>query len=57
MEDGMVGALIQRAVEGDRDKASVMELGGRGIEPIEGSRASEGSVRGFWTGYRHLTGL
>src|SRR5438105_4896443 len=57
MEDGMVGALIQRAVQGDRDKASVMELGGRGIEPIEGSRASEGSVRGFWTGYRHLTGL
>ena len=57
MEDGMVGALIQRSIEGDRGEASVMELGGRGIEPIQGSRASEGSVRGFWTGYRHLTGL
>ena len=57
MEDGMVGALIQASVAGDRDKASVMMLGGRGIEPIEGSRASEGSVRGFWTGYRALTGL
>lgn len=57
MEDGMVGALIQRSIEGDKDKASVMELGGRGIAPIEGSRASEGSVRGFWTGYRALTGL
>jgi anthranilate 1,2-dioxygenase large subunit/terephthalate 1,2-dioxygenase oxygenase component alpha subunit len=57
MEDGMIGALIQRSIEGDRDKASVMELGGRGIEPIAGSRASEGSVRGFWTGYRFLTGL
>ena len=57
MEDGMVGALIQRSIEGDKHKASVMELGGRGIAPIEGSRASEGSVRGFWTGYRALTGL
>jgi anthranilate 1,2-dioxygenase large subunit/terephthalate 1,2-dioxygenase oxygenase component alpha subunit len=57
MEDGMVGALIQQSIEGDKDKASVMELGGRGIAPIEGSRASEGSVRGFWTGYRALTGL
>jgi anthranilate 1,2-dioxygenase large subunit/terephthalate 1,2-dioxygenase oxygenase component alpha subunit len=57
MEDGMVGALIQRSIEGDKDKASVMELGGRGIAPIDGSRASEGSVRGFWTGYRALTGI
>jgi anthranilate 1,2-dioxygenase large subunit/terephthalate 1,2-dioxygenase oxygenase component alpha subunit len=57
MEDGMIGALIQDSTQGDKDKASVMELGGRGIEAIEGSRASEGSVRGFWTGYRALTGL
>jgi len=55
MEDGMVGSLVQQGIEGDKDKASVLELGGRGIEPIEGSRASEGSVRGFWTAYRHLT--
>jgi phenylpropionate dioxygenase-like ring-hydroxylating dioxygenase large terminal subunit len=57
MEDGMVGALVQQGVEGDQDKASVMELGGHGYEAIEGSRASEGSVRGFWTAYRALTGL
>lgn len=57
MEDGMVGALVQQGIEGDQDKASVMELGGRGIAAIEGSRASEGSVRGFWTAYRALTGL
>lgn len=57
MEDGMIGALVQQSIAGDPDKASVMELGGRGIEPIAGSRASEGSVRGFWTGYRTLTGL
>jgi len=57
MEDGMIGTLIQQGIEGDKEKASVLELGGRGIEPIAGSRASEGSVRGFWTGYRELTGL
>lgn len=57
MEDGMIGTLIQQGIEGDKDKNSVLELGGRGIEPIAGSRASEGSVRGFWTGYRELTGL
>ncbi len=57
MEDGMVGSLVQQGIEGDKDKASVLELGGQGIEPIEGSRASEGSVRGFWTAYRHLMQL
>jgi anthranilate 1,2-dioxygenase large subunit len=57
MEDGMIGGLIQQGIEGDKDECSVLELGGRGIEPIAGSRASEGSVRGFWTGYRHLMGL
>ena len=57
MEDGMIGTLIQQGIEGDKDKASVLELGGCGIEPIAGSRASEGSVRGFWTGYRELTRL
>jgi anthranilate 1,2-dioxygenase large subunit/terephthalate 1,2-dioxygenase oxygenase component alpha subunit len=57
MEDGMVGSLIQQSIEGDKDKASIMELGGHGIAAIEGSRASEGSVRGFWTAYRALTGL
>ncbi|HEX9465595.1 MAG TPA: Rieske 2Fe-2S domain-containing protein [Alphaproteobacteria bacterium] len=57
MEDGMVGGLVQRGIGGDRDKCSVLELGGNDIEPIEGSRASESSVRGFWAGYRELMGL
>jgi anthranilate 1,2-dioxygenase large subunit/terephthalate 1,2-dioxygenase oxygenase component alpha subunit len=57
MEDGMIGALVQGSVRGDPHRASVMEMGGRGIEAEAGSRASEGSVRGFWTGYRALTGL
>ena len=57
MEDGMVGGLVQRGIEGDKDKCSVMRLGGDGTEPIPGTRATEGSVRGFWKGYRALMGL
>ena len=57
MEDGMIGGLVQKGIAGDLDKAAVLEMGGHGIEPIPGSRVSEGSVRGFWTGYRALMGL
>jgi phenylpropionate dioxygenase-like ring-hydroxylating dioxygenase large terminal subunit len=57
MEDGMIGGLVQKGIAGDLDKASVLEMGGHGIEPIPGSRVSEGSVRGFWTGYRALMGF
>jgi phenylpropionate dioxygenase-like ring-hydroxylating dioxygenase large terminal subunit len=57
MEDGMIGGLVQKGIAGDLNKASVLEMGGHGIEPIPGSRVSEGSVRGFWTGYRALMGL
>jgi anthranilate 1,2-dioxygenase large subunit/terephthalate 1,2-dioxygenase oxygenase component alpha subunit len=57
MEDGMIGGLVQKGIAGDLDKAAVVEMGGHGIEPIPGSRVSEGSVRGFWTGYRALMGL
>ena len=56
MEDGMIGGLVQRGIAGDLDKAAIIEMGGHGIEPIPGSRVSEGSVRGFWTGYRALMG-
>jgi phenylpropionate dioxygenase-like ring-hydroxylating dioxygenase large terminal subunit len=56
MEDGMIGGLVQRGIAGDLDKSAVLEMGGHGIEPIPGSRVSEGSVRGFWTGYRALMG-
>jgi phenylpropionate dioxygenase-like ring-hydroxylating dioxygenase large terminal subunit len=57
MEDGMIGGLVQKGIAGDLDKTSVLEMGGHGIEPIPGSRVSEGSVRGFWTGYRACMGL
>jgi anthranilate 1,2-dioxygenase large subunit/terephthalate 1,2-dioxygenase oxygenase component alpha subunit len=57
MEDGMIGALIQNAIEGDKDKCSVLEMDGRGVEQITGTRVSEAGVRGFWTGYRELMGV
>lgn len=56
MEDGMIGGLVQQGISGSLDKSAVIEMGGYGIEPIPGSRVSEGSVRGFWTGYRALMG-
>ena len=56
MEDGMIGGLVQQGIAGSLDKAAVIEMGGHGIDPIPGSRVSEGSVRGFWTGYRALMG-
>jgi anthranilate 1,2-dioxygenase large subunit/terephthalate 1,2-dioxygenase oxygenase component alpha subunit len=57
MEDGMIGGLVQKGIAGSLDKAAIVEMGGHGIEPIPGSRVSEGSVRGFWTGYRALMGF
>ena len=57
LEDGMVGGLVRRGVAGSRDKAAVLEMDGDSIESIEGSRASECGVRGFWTAYRRCMGL
>ncbi len=57
LEDGMVGGLVQKGIEGDKDKSSVMEMAGRSVETIVNSRASECGVRGFWTAYRALMGV
>lgn len=57
MEDGMIGGMVHHGIAGDPDKAAVLEMGGSGIDPIPGTRVSEGSVRGFWTGYRACTGF
>ena len=54
MEDGVVGGWVQRATRGDRDRSSLLEMGGRGVAPSPGSRATEVSVRGFWNGFRDL---
>jgi anthranilate 1,2-dioxygenase large subunit/terephthalate 1,2-dioxygenase oxygenase component alpha subunit len=53
MEDGIVGNWVQRATKGDPG-ATLLEMGGRTVEPSQGSRATEVSVRGFWQAYRDL---
>jgi len=57
MEDGVVGGWIRRAVKGDPEKTSLLEMGGRTVEPSHNSRATEVSIRGFWNGYRDCMGV
>lgn len=56
MEDGAVGAFVQRALPGAGDDATVVMMGGAGAESQSG-RATETSVRGFWKAYRGLMDL
>ncbi len=57
MEDGVVGGFIQRAAAADPDASTVIPMGGRGIEPSQGSRVTEAAVRGFWKGWRECMGI
>ena len=57
MEDGVVGGFIQQAAKADPDAQTFMQMGGRAVEPSEGSRVTEASVRGFWTGWRACMGV
>ena len=52
MEDGCVGGFVQRAAKADPDAQTIMPMGGRTIEPSQGSRVTEAAVRGFWKGWR-----
>jgi phenylpropionate dioxygenase-like ring-hydroxylating dioxygenase large terminal subunit len=52
MEDGCVGGFVQRAAKADPDAQTIMPMGGKAIEPSEGSRVTEAAVRGFWKGWR-----
>jgi hypothetical protein len=56
MEDGAVGALVQRALPGAGDDSSIVMMGGMGAES-QPTRATETSVRGFWKAYRGLMGV
>ena len=56
MEDGAVGAFIQRALPGAGDDRSIVLMGGEAAESQE-SRATETSIRGFWKAYRRLMDL
>ena len=57
MEDGCVGGFVQRAASADPTGQTVMPMGGRAIEPSQGSRVTEAAVRGFWKGWRECLGL
>ena len=56
MEDGVVGGWVQRASRRDQDLTTILEMGGREVEPSDG-RATEVSIRGFWNGYRETMGV
>jgi phenylpropionate dioxygenase-like ring-hydroxylating dioxygenase large terminal subunit len=53
LEDGVVGGLIQRVVDGAGDANEVVEMGGRDIGSQD-TRATETPIRGFWKVYREL---
>jgi len=53
MEDGAVGAFVQRALPGAGDDRSIVMMGGTGAES-QPTRATETSIRGFWKAYRGL---
>ena len=57
MEDGCVGGWVQRAAMADGTASTVMPMGGRAIEPSQGSRVTEAAVRGFWKGWRECMGV
>ena len=56
LEDGAATGFVQRGVVGASARASVVEMGGRGVESNE-SRVTETSVRGLWKQYRGHMGL
>jgi anthranilate 1,2-dioxygenase large subunit/terephthalate 1,2-dioxygenase oxygenase component alpha subunit len=53
MEDGAIGAFVEKGIKGDTDEYAVIEMGGTGVGGMP-TRATETSVRGFWKYYREL---
>ncbi|WP_017727645.1 aromatic ring-hydroxylating dioxygenase subunit alpha [Halalkalibacterium ligniniphilum] len=56
LEDGGVGELVQKGIVRDKDKFSIMEMGGNDVKSVE-YRVTETSIRGFWKHYRELMEL
>ena len=56
MEDGHAAEIVQQAIVRDKDAASVVLMGGRGIADEE-SLITETGIRGFWRYYRELMGF
>lgn len=53
MEDGAIGAFVQRALPGTHGQRSIVLMGGEDVGS-QSSRATETSIRGFWKAYRGL---
>lgn len=53
MEDGAIGAFVQRGIKGVEEDNGVVMMGGHTAESVP-YRATETSVRGFWKKYRTL---
>jgi anthranilate 1,2-dioxygenase large subunit/terephthalate 1,2-dioxygenase oxygenase component alpha subunit len=51
MEDGAATGFVQRGVQGARDRASFVEMGGASVGS-DASRVNETSVRGLWQAWR-----
>ena len=56
MEDGCVGGFVERGIATAESEAAIVEMGGAGIES-QATRATEASVRGFWSLWRRMTGV
>lgn len=58
LEDGEAGRLVQNAIRiGDRDRSSVIEMGGRGKIEDTDYLATEVAIRGFWKHYHKMMGF
>ena len=57
MEDAEAGEVVQRGIVRDADQSSFMEMGGDGVNDLDGVGADENSIRGFWKGYRAIMEL
>jgi phenylpropionate dioxygenase-like ring-hydroxylating dioxygenase large terminal subunit len=54
LEDGCINEFVQRGTQGSPEGMGLAEMGGREVESSDHSRATETSIRGFWTGYRQI---
>jgi anthranilate 1,2-dioxygenase large subunit/terephthalate 1,2-dioxygenase oxygenase component alpha subunit len=57
LEDGAIGEFVQKAIRGEREQTTIIEMGGRGVGPSPKTRTTETSVRGFWRTYRRFVDL
>jgi anthranilate 1,2-dioxygenase large subunit/terephthalate 1,2-dioxygenase oxygenase component alpha subunit len=56
MEDGCVGGFVERGIATAENESAIVKMGGDSIAS-QPTRATEASVRGFWSLWRQMTGL